>query len=51
MGDDRPVRNAVNPERREPRNDKRFDERDSSSLDDEAEHDRWLRENVPPHHG
>jgi hypothetical protein len=26
------------------------DERDESSPDDGAEHDRWLRENVPPHH-
>ncbi|MFI5510415.1 hypothetical protein ACIA48_23365 [Mycobacterium sp. NPDC051804] len=25
------------------------DDRDSSSID-ESEHDRWLRENMPPHH-
>ncbi|WP_172800263.1 MULTISPECIES: hypothetical protein [unclassified Mycobacterium] len=26
------------------------DERDTQSPDDEAERDRWLRENLPPHH-
>ncbi|MBU8809110.1 hypothetical protein [Mycolicibacterium goodii] len=26
------------------------DERDTASPEDEAEHDRWLRRNVPPHH-
>jgi hypothetical protein len=26
------------------------DDCDESSSDDEAEHDRWLRENTPPHH-
>lgn len=26
------------------------DERDSASPEDEAEHDRWLRRNIPPHH-
>lgn len=26
------------------------DERDTASPDDEAERDRWLRENLPPHH-
>ncbi|WP_006245438.1 hypothetical protein [Mycolicibacterium tusciae] len=26
------------------------DDRDESSPDDDAEHDRWLRENTPPHH-
>ncbi|WP_165606457.1 hypothetical protein [Mycolicibacterium celeriflavum] len=26
------------------------DERDTPSADDEAERDRWLRENLPPHH-
>ena len=27
-----------------------LDERDSVSPDDTAEHDQWLRDNVPPHH-
>jgi len=27
-----------------------FDERDKSSPDDDADHDRWLNDNVPPHH-
>ncbi|MGV0793650.1 hypothetical protein [Mycolicibacterium sp. XJ1819] len=27
-----------------------IDQRDDYSPDDAAEHDRWLRENVPPHH-
>ena len=26
------------------------DEVDSFSPDDDAEHDRWLRDNIPPHH-
>lgn len=26
------------------------DERDDGALADEAERDRWLRDNVPPHH-
>jgi hypothetical protein len=26
------------------------DEREKFSPDDEAEHDRWLRDNMPPHH-
>ncbi len=26
------------------------DERDDSSSEDAAEHERWLRENRPPHH-
>lgn len=26
------------------------DERDTASPEDESEHDRWLRRNVPPHH-
>ena len=27
------------------------DERDENAGDGEAERDRWLRDNVPPHHG
>ena len=26
------------------------DDRDETPSDDDAEHDRWLRENTPPHH-
>jgi hypothetical protein len=25
-------------------------ERDDESRSDESEHDRWLRDNIPPHH-
>jgi hypothetical protein len=28
-----------------------IDERDPVSPDDDAERDRWLRDNIPPHHG
>lgn len=27
------------------------DERDERDVEGDAERDRWLRENVPPHHG
>jgi len=27
-----------------------IDERDSSSPEDEAGHEKWLRDNIPPHH-
>jgi hypothetical protein len=27
-----------------------FDERDNSSPEDEADHEKWLRDNIPPHH-
>lgn len=27
------------------------DEREPTSPDDDADRDRWLRENRPPHHG
>ncbi|BBZ58764.1 hypothetical protein [Mycolicibacterium monacense] len=27
------------------------DERDDRAFEDEAQHDRWLRDNIPPHHG
>jgi hypothetical protein len=27
-----------------------FDERDNSSPDDVADHEKWLRDNIPPHH-
>jgi hypothetical protein len=29
---------------------KSSDDREQSSPTDDAEHDRWLRENTPPHH-
>jgi hypothetical protein len=28
-----------------------IDERDGGSPDDDAGHERWLLDNVPPHHG
>ena len=40
----------VNPDSREPLRDTSIDARDSMSAEDAEEHDRWLRENVPPHH-
>ena len=27
-----------------------FDEGDKASPDEDADHDRWLNDNVPPHH-
>jgi hypothetical protein len=27
-----------------------IDERENYSLDDEADHEKWLRDNIPPHH-
>jgi hypothetical protein len=27
-----------------------FDESDNYSPDDEADHEKWLRDNIPPHH-
>jgi hypothetical protein len=33
------------PSRQQPK-----DDGDSSLPDDDMEHDRWLRENTPPHH-
>lgn len=26
------------------------DERDAASPEEDAQHDRWLRNNIPPHH-
>jgi hypothetical protein len=26
------------------------DERDVSSPDEDADHEKWLRDNIPPHH-
>lgn len=28
-----------------------FDERDNPPSDADADHDQWLNDNVPPHHG
>ncbi len=49
---DRPLRSrdAVNKIFGEASLPKSPDDRDESSPDDDAEHDRWLRENTPPHH-
>ena len=49
---DRPKRthDAVNKTFGDPLRELPIDERDSFSPDDDAEHDLWLRDNVPPHH-
>jgi hypothetical protein len=43
-------RDAVNKIFDDPLRELPVDERDSISPDDVAEHDQWLRDNVPPHH-
>jgi hypothetical protein len=43
-------RDAVNKIFGDPLPELPVDERDNVSPDDEAEHDQWLRDNVPPHH-
>jgi hypothetical protein len=43
-------RNAVNKIFGESLPDVTSDERDDRLSEDEAAHDRWLRDNVPPHH-
>ena len=43
-------RDAVNEILGDPLRQKSKDDSDSSSPDDDTEHDRWLRENTPPHH-
>lgn len=45
-----PSRNAVNKIFGDALPDIPPDERDVASPDDDADHDRWLRSNVPPHH-
>ena len=44
------TRDAVNKIFGDPLRELPVDEPDSFSPDDTAEHDRWLRDNVPPHH-
>lgn len=43
-------RDAVNKVFDDPLPSKTIDERDTSMSDEDAAHERWLRENVPPHH-
>ena len=43
-------RDAVNQIFGDPLRQKAVDDSDSSSPDDDTEHERWLRENTPPHH-
>ncbi len=43
-------RDAVNEIFGDPLRQKSKDDSDGSSPDDDTEHDRWLRENTPPHH-
>jgi hypothetical protein len=51
MGAENRPGDAVNPAAEDPHREVPIDERDSISPEDEAEHERWLRENRPPHHG
>jgi hypothetical protein len=44
------ARDAVNKIFGDPLPELSSDERDNFSPDDEAQHDRWLRDNIPPHH-
>ena len=44
------TRDAVNKIFDDPVRELPLDERDSISPDDSAEHDQWLRDNIPPHH-
>ena len=44
------TRHSVNKIFGEPLRELPVDERDSVSPDDAAEHDQWLRDNIPPHH-
>ena len=46
----KPSRDTVNKIFGDPLPDITSDERDISSPDDNADHDRWLRDNIPPHH-
>jgi hypothetical protein len=46
----KPSRDAVNKIFGDSMPDIASSERDISSPQDEADHDRWLRENIPPHH-
>ena len=44
------TRDAVNKIFGDPLRELPVDERDSRSPDDADVHDRWLRDNIPPHH-
>jgi hypothetical protein len=44
------TRDSVNKIFGEPLPELLVDERDNFSPDDAAEHDQWLRDNIPPHH-
>ena len=44
------TRDAVNKIFGDPLHELPVDERDNISPDDAAEHDQWLRDNIPPHH-
>lgn len=48
---ERPSRDAVNKIFGESIPNITSDERDDSHPGDDADRDRWLRDNVPPHHG
>ena len=50
-GSSRPNRPSVNKIFGDPLPETTSDERDEVSAEGEAERDRWLRENVPPHYG
>ena len=44
------TRDAVNKIFGDPLRELPVDERDSFSPDDAADHEQWLRDNIPPHH-
>lgn len=44
------TRDAVNNIFGDPLRELPVDERDSFSPDEAADHDQWLRDNIPPHH-
>jgi hypothetical protein len=44
------TRDAVNKILGDPLRELPVDESDSLSPDEAFEHDRWLRDNIPPHH-
>jgi hypothetical protein len=46
----KPSRDAVNKIFGEELPQESSDERETDSLASEAEHDNWLRDNIPPHH-
>jgi len=50
MGTSKPSRDAVNKIFGDALPETTADERERDSPEDDTEHDRWLRDNVPPHH-